>query len=358
MKLVRVSRLAVAFVCAAFLPGLPKGTTRAQDNQDEKQSTIEVEAVDQIAAQGVGGTHHVHVHRSRAVAKDRFYPHDKFEEPSDTQLSVPGATSSTSQEQGLATASVPSVPTPGFYPADLSNPNHGTVIGSTQSNNLYVNCAATCWGSPATFLMHLASSNFVHIADQYVGSTASNRYTVGPSGSIRYRSGRLSDVDILQIVHSGARTHGSGYDHVYHVFLPRGTDVCFSGTTTCYSPDNRSTFAFCAYHGSVDFQDIGHVVYTVEPYQNVKGCAVAQPSPNGALVDSTASTLSHELIEAITDPDGNAWYARGSLIEYGEEIGDICQTPTGQFGVVSLFGKSYKIQPEYSNKYHACAGAP
>jgi len=29
---------------------------------------------------------------------------------------------------------------------------------------------------------------------------------------------------------------------------------------------------FCGYHSSADFKDIGHVLYTVEPYQNVSGC--------------------------------------------------------------------------------------
>jgi hypothetical protein len=357
MKLVRVSRLAIAFVCSALTAGLPGiATLSAQDTPGEQQTSIEVEAIDQIAAEAVGA-HHTHIHRSRAGAKDHFAPHGNFEEPSEAQLSVPGLARG-QQEQGFATASVPSVPTPGFYPADLSNPTHGKVLAAAQSNNLYVNCAASCWGTPATFLTHLGGSNFIHVADQYVSSTGNNRYTVGPSASLKFRGGKLTDLDILQIVHSGARLHGSGYDHVYHVFLPKGTDVCFSGTTTCYSPDNLATFAFCAYHGSVDFQDIGHVLYTVEPFQNVRGCAVAQPSPNGALVDSTASTLSHELIEAITDPDGTAWYARATLIEYGAEIADICQTPTGQFGVVALSGKSYKVQPEYSNKYHACADAP
>jgi hypothetical protein len=68
----------------------------------------------------------------------------------------------------------------------------------------------------------------------------------------------LSDNDILQIVHTAASTLGAGYHHIYHVFLPKGVDECFVGTTQCYSPDNPSTFVFCAYHGSVTYSDIGH----------------------------------------------------------------------------------------------------
>jgi len=232
------------------------------------------------------------------------------------------------------------------------------VLTTTQSNNVYVNCAASCWGTPSNFLARLATSNFIHVTDQYVGSTGSNRYTVGTATSINATlPAKLTSSNILQLVHTAARAHGSGYGHVYHIFLRSGVDVCTSANV-CYSPDNNATFVFCAYHGAADFTDIGHVLYSVEPYQNVAGCSVAQPSPNGALVDSTSSTLSHELIEAITDPDGTAWFARGSLPEYGAEIGDICENPFGKYAAFSISSKSYAIQPEYSNLYHACATTP
>ena len=46
------------------------------------------------------------------------------------------------------------------------------------------------------------------------------------------------------------------------------------------------------------------MIYSVEPYQNVRGCHVGAPSPNGLVIDSTMSVLSHEFSESITDPDG------------------------------------------------------
>ena len=71
-------------------------------------------------------------------------------------------------------------------------------------------------------------------------------------------------------------------------------DTCFDLTSVCYSPDNPPSFAFCGYHGSVTYSDIGHVLLSVEPFQNVDGCSVTTPTPNGALVDSTANVLSIE----------------------------------------------------------------
>jgi hypothetical protein len=64
------------------------------------------------------------------------------------------------------------------------------------------------------------------------------------------------------------------------------------------------------------------------------------------------------LVETITDPDGSAWFARSSPIEYGAEIGDICEYTFGKYGTVSISGKAYTIQPEYPNKFHACATTP
>ena len=72
-----------------------------------------------------------------------------------------------------------------FYPGDLSYQG-GKVLQTAESNNLYVDCSARCWGNPATFLNRLGRSNFIRVTDQYGSDTASNRYTVGPAGSLSY----------------------------------------------------------------------------------------------------------------------------------------------------------------------------
>jgi hypothetical protein len=247
----------------------------------------------------------------------------------------------------------------GFFPGDISDPDQGAVVQSAQSHGLYVNCQPSCWGTPSTFLNNFDKSDMIHVSDQYVGSFANNRYSIGTGGLL---TGSLPpilfDSDIIAIAHTGAAAFGSGYHHIYHIFLPPGQDVCFTGTSECYSPDNPDTFAFCAYHASVDFSDIGHVLLTVEPYQNVDGCSVVQPSPNGPVVDSTADVLSHELFETITDPDGDAWWNHYDLDLFGAEIADECQNFNFGYPNVTLNGKKYEIQPEYSNFRHACVFSP
>ncbi|MBV8829803.1 MAG: hypothetical protein JO108_11315 [Acidobacteriaceae bacterium] len=243
-----------------------------------------------------------------------------------------------------------------FYPADVGNPSNNVTIATARNHDIYLNGLPDIWGYPAEFLEDLSKSDFIHVTDQYVNTTADNRYTLGYGAFVIYPNAphTLAPNDIFAILHAVAGTFGTGYEEIYHVFVPPGVDVCTVPGAVCYSPDNPATFAFCAYHGAVTFSDIGHVIYSVEPYQNVQGCALNGTLPNGVLIDSTASVLSHELFELITDPDLNAWWDRVDLDLHGAEIGDVCQRASFAYDTPLLNGRLYEIQPEYSNAVHAC----
>jgi hypothetical protein len=152
-------------------------------------------------------------------------------------------------------------------------------------------------------------------------------------------------------------TNETGYNHIYHVFLPPGQDECFDATFTVCTSN-----IFCAYHSSVTFKDTGrHVLYSVEPFTDVVGCQVKPGSPNGMLIDSTNDVLSHELIETITDPDGGSWWDSTSGGMFGEEIGDECVfvtfvggIPYSDPAIISVDGRRYALQPEYDNSARAC----
>jgi len=338
----------------------------AQESAEGKAPVpFAVRAIDEAAVSSKLD-YRVHVRPVRVDSTDHFSPlaSGSANLKAAFQSAANGKTANSEPATALVASTTPSVPPPGFYPADLSYMG-GPVVVTAETHNLYVDCAAKCWASPEKFQNHLYQSNFIHVADQYVGSTANNRYTLGTSGVVTYPIiTTLSDNDILQIVHASAGALGTGYNHIYNVFLPKGVDECFVGTTQCYSPDNPSTFAFCAYHGSVTFSDIGHVLFTVEPFQDVQGCGIVQPSPNGPLVDATSSVLGHETFETITDPDPpTGWIAVNSGGVFGEEIGDLCPgvsltQPLFEDPISTLNGKNYEVQPMYSNKYHACAFAP
>ena len=264
------------------------------------------------------------------------------------------------------------------FPADVTY-GGGAVLRTSESHPIFLlpngNCPiAKCWGNPEAFLRDLRVSEFIHITDQYVGSSANNRYPIGAHHLISYKptpkTAPLTDADIMAVVHSVAVSLGgaAGYSNIYHVFLPPGQDECFVAMGgPCYSPDVPETFAFCGYHSSADFPDIGHVLYTVEPYQNVPGCSVRPGTPNGQLIDSTNNTLSHEEFETITNPDGTAWFNFSSIILASAEIGDECsffvfvpKTAEVFFdpSVSTIGTHRYAVQPEYANNEHACASNP
>lgn len=103
-----------------------------------------------------------------------------------------------------------------------------------------------------------------------------------------------------------------GINNMFLLYTSSGEGSC-SGSACAYT-------WYCAYH-SYFMSGTSPVIYGNEPYANPSYCQVpGTPSPNGdAAADAAATVVSHELTEAITDPELNAWYD-GS----GNEIGDKC----------------------------------
>ncbi len=356
----RAAIAAVASVCAIGL--FP--AARAQQDRLADVPEVKVTQVDMDAAREVPPG------RVHALASRNPGSREKLEALYRERSSIP-VKSSTSTHAVTSDA----LTGPVFYPADLAS-GGGPTLETTRMHAIYVNAKgsiASNWGNPEGFLRDLNRSTFIHLLDQYVGTTADERYPVGRRARVHYGTpgATLLESDIVAIVHAVAVETGSGGDHVYHVFLPEGTDTCFDPTPQnpnpgCYSPDNLATMAFCAYHDAVQFSDIGIALFTVEPWQG-SVCAIATPAPNGVLADSTNNVLSHETFETITDPLPGLGYLNltGGILT-GEEIGDECvifnffSTSPGEYSppTFAINGKNYAVQPEYSNTYHTCATVP
>jgi hypothetical protein len=252
-------------------------------------------------------------------------------------------------------------------PFDM-NFNGGPVVTHSAERNVYINCptAPSCWSTgnltPATFLRDLDHSSIIQVANQYLHGDAFNRFrqitelqtTVKLATDTADNTPTATASDIVKIL-AGALVASrlqAGYINEYHLFFPPGTNVCIGpNNTDCYSPNNGATFNFCAFHSSIDFvtpnNDTLHTLFSVEPFQFVPGCVLLTQT---RVIDGTASTLSHEFMETITDPDGDAWFSQVAGIA-GLEIGDLCfafRNPE-QVG-----GHEYVIQEEYSNLIHAC----
>ncbi|HET8874859.1 MAG TPA: hypothetical protein VFO53_00905 [Casimicrobiaceae bacterium] len=124
------------------------------------------------------------------------------------------------------------------------------------------------------------------------------------------------------------------------------------------SADVNETSGFCTQycgwhtHGTITGTDI-KFAFVGNPDRCPSACAEQTTSPNGNTgADGMASIVSHELEEAISDPDLNAWYDRR-----GQENADKCawtfgSTTTLKTGAkynVTLGGTNYLIQQNWVN---------
>lgn len=284
---------------------------------------------------------------------------------------VGGAPIQRASPLSVAPEVIPGPPTPGFYPADMANLEGNPTLQNFTVHNVIVNPVVISpnvygqsFSGPTladadTFMTNLFASSFIQLADQYTGPLLSR--TVGQAGVITFNSFKTTynDPEVTMFVHAAARTFGAGPGQMINIFFKQGTDTCttFGGSlldTACYSPDVPSKFAFCGYHSYIDFIDLGRVYYSIEPYDNVPGCQAPGPNTPSRAVNSMASVLSHETFETMTDPNLDAFYIRFGAFA-GNEIGDICAF---RYRNVTLNGKTYSLQPEYSNAFHACAVGP
>jgi len=237
------------------------------------------------------------------------------------------------------------------FPLDMTK-GSGKVLTATTQNDIFVNTTSAAVGTPTTFQSNYNLSTFISVLNQYDGVTSAGKFPVGTSftASVATFTNMISQDDLFNVIHAAAKLGGTGYGHQYHVFLAKGLDTCFD-FGPCYAPDiGPPTFVFCAYHGSLTYTDIGHVIYSIMPYQDVAGCGDFGLSglPNVSPIDSTATTLSHETAESISDPDPNTGWFNST---FGMEIGDVCNSLRA---LETLNGHKYVIQPEYSNSAHGC----
>jgi hypothetical protein len=128
-------------------------------------------------------------------------------------------------------------------------------------------------------------------------------------------------------------------DTLYVLFFHEGQCITLGGPAGQNSRDN-----FCAYHTRMEYPT-GRVHYIVMPYDAFDlGCGTDYGFGN------VTSVLSHEIAEAITDPDigGSGWK---DLAPGKGEIGDICNHVNAR---VVLAGRSYTAQNVWSELQQRC----
>lgn len=153
--------------------------------------------------------------------------------------------------------------------------------------------------------------------------------------------------------------------HIYVVFLPKHVETCFfAGSTTTASNactiNHQPSAAYCAYHSQAPsgavYANLSFPIYQ-SPVGFTCGSDARFPTvqtPNGnADADTEVSPISHEIMEAITDPDTETGWYDSNGFENGDECAYVYGVTHGSTG--SLYnqlvnGHHYLTQEEFSNR--------
>jgi hypothetical protein len=152
--------------------------------------------------------------------------------------------------------------------------------------------------------------------------------------------------------------------HIYVLFLPKHLESCFfaGGTTTarnvCTINHHPST-GYCAYHSQAPtgtvYANMPFPIYDSNAGFTCSSDAVfpTVQTPNGdADADTEVSPTSHEIMEAITDPDVSTGWYDSSGYENGDECAYVfgaTQGTAGAFYNQVIQGHQYLTQEEFSN---------
>jgi hypothetical protein len=232
----------------------------------------------------------------------------------------------------------------------------GKVLPSVRIQAIYWGNSGSYQAQLDPFLQSVAGNGFLgwlgeyDTASQNVGGgsrAASFVDTTAPSGATvddsQIRSELVSLIDAGSVPAPDTNT-------LYMFFFPSGVNVSLGG-------QGSSCSTFCGYHDTL-------VSGTTETYYAVlpdpATCGGSCDNQNGDYFEDLTSVTTHELTEAVTDPevgiaienssDGgayptfpNAWAAGNG----GSEIGDLCAWKQGTYG-------GYNVQLEWSDVANAC----
>jgi hypothetical protein len=209
-------------------------------------------------------------------------------------------------------------------------------------------------GNTATTILtdlakNIGGSPYFNINTTYYngsGTHVSNKVTYKTSTTDNYSHGAsLSDSGVQSVVANALSTGALPYDSNGVYFVLTSSDV-------------NETSGFCTQycgwhtHGTISGLDVKYS-FVGNPDRCPSACAAQTTGPNGnAGADGMASIISHELEEATTDPDLNAWYDRR-----GQENADKCawtfgSTTTASNGSkynMTLGSREFLIQQNWVN---------
>jgi len=231
---------------------------------------------------------------------------------------------------------------------------HGGPV-MTGTTNIYYIWYGNWNGNDATTILTDFAKAVGGSAYFNINTTYYNASNIHVSNSVHYAGSttdansqgttNLSDGAIQSIVSSAISSGRLPKDANAVYFVLTAQDVTKNGFCTSY----------CGWHtrANISGTDIKYSFVGNPATQCPSSCSEqTQKSPNGNIgADAMASIIAHELEEAVTDPDLNAWYDRR-----GAENADKCAwtfgttyTANGSLANVKLGTRDYLIQRNWVN---------
>lgn len=242
------------------------------------------------------------------------------------------------------------------------------------------------------------NTNVYSVANEYSGVNGQIHYNIRLGTPINDRSALPADGCTLEAVDTSAiYADGSGYNaclddaqlqaeinsvtaarglphnfsNMYVLYLPKAVESCFfAGATNtnqnACTINHLPSAAYCAYHNNSATNAVyANMVYPIyeSPVGFTCGTDARYPvieSPNhNPDADTEISPTSHEINEAITDPDGETGWGDSSGNENGDDCAYIFGATNGQAGALynqTIIGQHFITQQEFSNRVFFASG--
>ena len=210
------------------------------------------------------------------------------------------------------------------------------------------------------YLQNVGGSDLYNTTTQYTGANGAiqNISTFGGSTvdtNAYPHAGTVGDPltngDLQNEVDSIRAAQGwpAGELNEYFLFTANGIQSCFNSSNCSYN-------AYCAYHYWFNGSD-GAITWANMPEaRSLGGCGSANVTgDNDQDADIELDVVSHEHLEAVTDPQGGGWYET----DFSGENGDKCVRTYGirnSIGAnIYMGGFAFQLQRVWSNAISGCA---
>ncbi len=223
-------------------------------------------------------------------------------------------------------------------------PTPGTTGTGAQDGSLIGHFLRNLGGSPyyninTTYTDQVGGGHTVANSITYTGFWANNQNVPPANGTT------VSDATMQAELVRGFTTGALTYDPqtIYTIFTKGNTNL-----------GGGFGSQYCAYHGYFTWNG-NVVIYSAQPYvgQFLNGCSNGTAAPNGdAAADAEVNVLAHEIEEAHTDPQLDAWWDTITGMENADKCawtwGTTYNNGTGVANM-NLGGKDFLVQQNWIN---------